>query len=344
MPSTTTSHPGCPVSATSGSVRPCAAPASPIAADAETRRYRRARADRHVTSRPRRRHRPAHRGPAARGPRRRPRAPSTPQPRPPAPTATPAPPARSAPTPSPPGSPALDRGRRRPAVQGQPRHRGRVAVRRRHRARPRPGRRVPARRAVHRPRPPRRAAAKATLRRLFATPDDRALVAMESTSRRFDGLLAEFLDLRDGGICRTPGCNATIRHHDHVTRAADGGPTTARQRPRTLRALQLRQGDPRLDLLGRRPGRRPALHEVHGVTEHLRITRSTSPPLPGGPAGPSTTHPPSSGSPATTPWPRSPDHGCGSPVRATTSCGRDGWATASGCRASATRNLPSRRG
>ena len=30
------------------------------------------------------------------------------------------------------------------------------------------------------------------------------------------------------------------------------------------------------------PGR---AHEVHGVTEHLRITRSTSPPLPGGPAG-----------------------------------------------------------
>ena len=26
-------------------------------------------------------------------------------------------------------------------------------------------------------------------------------------------------------------------------------------------------------------------HKVHGVTEHLRILRSTSPPMPGGPAG-----------------------------------------------------------
>ena len=71
------------------------------------------------------------------------------------------------------------------------------------------------------------AAAKTTLRRLFATPDERALVAMESTSRRFDGLLAEFLDVRDGNACRTPGCNAMIRHHDHVRRSADGGPTAA---------------------------------------------------------------------------------------------------------------------
>ena len=71
------------------------------------------------------------------------------------------------------------------------------------------------------------AAAKATLRRLFAAPDDRSLVAMESSSRRFDGLLAELLRLRDGGTCRTPGCDAPIRHLDHVQRAADDGRTSA---------------------------------------------------------------------------------------------------------------------
>lgn len=90
------------------------------------------------------------------------------------------------------------------------------------------------------------AAAKATLRRLFVHPDDRSLVAMESASRRFDGLLAEFLTLRDGGRCRTPGCNALIRHHDHVTPVADGGATSAQQRARPLRTLQLRQGEPGL--------------------------------------------------------------------------------------------------
>jgi hypothetical protein len=70
-------------------------------------------------------------------------------------------------------------------------------------------------------------AAKASLRRLFVAPDTRALVAMESRSRRFDGLLAEFLRLRDGGTCRTPGCNAALRHHDHIEKAADGGRTRA---------------------------------------------------------------------------------------------------------------------
>ena len=63
-------------------------------------------------------------------------------------------------------------------------------------------------------------AAKATLRRLFVEPSDRSLVAMESTSRSFPAGLAELLDLRDGGLCRTPGCNAVIRHHDHVVPSA----------------------------------------------------------------------------------------------------------------------------
>ncbi|GAA1451440.1 DUF222 domain-containing protein [Mycobacterium cookii] len=128
------------------------------------------------------------------------------------------------------------------------------------------------------------AAAKATLRRLFAAPDGRSLVAMESSSRRFDGLLAELLRLRDGGTCRTPGCNAVIRHLDHVQRDADGGRTSA------VNGQGLCE---RCNYVKETPGWTswvPVLpprsrHEVHGVTEHLRITRSTSPPLPGGPAG-----------------------------------------------------------
>jgi hypothetical protein len=71
------------------------------------------------------------------------------------------------------------------------------------------------------------AAAKATLRRLFVQPHTRALIAVESASRTFPTALAELIDLRDGGLCRTPGCNGRIRHHDHVTRHADGGPTSA---------------------------------------------------------------------------------------------------------------------
>ncbi|GAA5109469.1 DUF222 domain-containing protein [Alloalcanivorax gelatiniphagus] len=127
-------------------------------------------------------------------------------------------------------------------------------------------------------------AAKASLRRLFASPDDRALVAMESTSRRFDGSLAELLDLRDGGICRTQGCNAVVRHHDHVVRDADGGRTSVDNGQGLCERCNYVKESPGWTswVADRPPG---ALHEVHGVTEHLRIMRSTSPPLPGGPAG-----------------------------------------------------------
>ena len=128
------------------------------------------------------------------------------------------------------------------------------------------------------------AAAKATLRRLFTAPTDHALVAMESTSRTFDGLLAEFLDLRDGGTCRIPGCNAAIRHHDHITPAAVGGRTTADNGQGLCERCNYVKETPGWAswVAHTGPDKR---HEVHAVTEHLRITRSTSPPPPGGPAG-----------------------------------------------------------
>ncbi|WP_323792390.1 HNH endonuclease [Nocardioides sp.] len=64
--------------------------------------------------------------------------------------------------------------------------------------------------------------ARTRVRRLFADTDH--LIVMESSSRTFDGLLRSFIRLRDGR-CRTPWCDAFIRHIDHVQDAADGGPT-----------------------------------------------------------------------------------------------------------------------
>jgi hypothetical protein len=64
-----------------------------------------------------------------------------------------------------------------------------------------------------------------TLRRLFVTPQDRELIAMESRARTFPKALAEIIDRRDAGRCRTPYCNALIRHCDHVVPDRDGGPT-----------------------------------------------------------------------------------------------------------------------
>jgi hypothetical protein len=125
------------------------------------------------------------------------------------------------------------------------------------------------------------AAAKATWRRLFVRPDDRALVAMESRSRTFPAALAELIGLRDGGLCRTPGCNAVARHVDHVVRHADGGPTSAHNGQGLCERCNYVKETPGWTSWVATPGAGP--HEVHGVTEHLRILRSTAPPLPGAP-------------------------------------------------------------
>jgi len=64
------------------------------------------------------------------------------------------------------------------------------------------------------------------LRRLYASPDTGELVAMESRSRTFPKGLGELIDLRDQ-TCRTPWCDAPIRHHDHVRAVENGGETSA---------------------------------------------------------------------------------------------------------------------
>jgi hypothetical protein len=65
---------------------------------------------------------------------------------------------------------------------------------------------------------------RATLRRLYAHPRSGALVAMESRARNFPAGLAAFIGMRDDR-CRTPYCDAPIRHRDHATPHASGGPT-----------------------------------------------------------------------------------------------------------------------
>jgi hypothetical protein len=63
------------------------------------------------------------------------------------------------------------------------------------------------------------------LRRLFTNPATGQLVAMESARRTFTPAQRRYLRLRDRH-CRTPWCEAPIRHADHITPAESGGPTT----------------------------------------------------------------------------------------------------------------------
>ncbi|GAA5115246.1 HNH endonuclease signature motif containing protein [Alloalcanivorax gelatiniphagus] len=65
-----------------------------------------------------------------------------------------------------------------------------------------------------------------SIRRLYSSPETGELVSMDSRRRRFSGNLARFIRLRDRA-CRTPWCDAPVRHIDHVEEASDDGPTSA---------------------------------------------------------------------------------------------------------------------
>lgn len=62
------------------------------------------------------------------------------------------------------------------------------------------------------------------LRRLYCRPDTGELVAADARGRRFRSTLARFVRLRDR-VCRTPWCDAPIRHVDHAQAHLAGGPT-----------------------------------------------------------------------------------------------------------------------
>ena len=63
------------------------------------------------------------------------------------------------------------------------------------------------------------------VRRLYLSPRRRHLAAMDSRRRRFAGKLRQFLVTRDD-VCRTPWCDAPIRHVDHPVPVARGGLTS----------------------------------------------------------------------------------------------------------------------
>ncbi|MFC9357362.1 HNH endonuclease [Rhodococcus sp. NPDC057014] len=65
-----------------------------------------------------------------------------------------------------------------------------------------------------------------SLRRVYACPQTGALTAMEAQSRTFPKSLRKLIDLRDQ-TCRTPWCDAPIRHHDHIRSHGKSGATSA---------------------------------------------------------------------------------------------------------------------
>jgi hypothetical protein len=120
---------------------------------------------------------------------------------------------------------------------------------------------------------------KATLRRLYRHPRTGALVAMESRARCFPRGLATFIGLRDQ-TCRTPYCDAPIRHRDHAQPRNRGGPTSARNGLGECEHCNYVKEAPGWRVTA---GEENGVHTAEFVTPSGARYHSTAPPLPGPP-------------------------------------------------------------
>ena len=120
--------------------------------------------------------------------------------------------------------------------------------------------------------------AQATLRRLYRHPRTGGLVAMESRRRCFPKGLADFIGLRDQ-TCRTPYCDAPIRHRDHARPRHRGGSTSADNGLGLCEQCNYAKESAgwRVDARAGEPGRNTAEFATPTGARY----RSLAPPLPG---------------------------------------------------------------
>lgn len=114
------------------------------------------------------------------------------------------------------------------------------------------------------------------LRRLYTAPADGELVGMDSKSRFFPPGLRRFLQVRDD-TCRTPYCDAPIRHHDHIIPWHNDGSTTSSNGQGLCEACNHTK---EASGWASRPVPGPR-HSVEHRTPNGHTYRSTAPPLPG---------------------------------------------------------------
>ena len=105
--------------------------------------------------------------------------------------------------------------------------------------------------------------------------------ALDSRARLFPDGLRRFLTARDD-TCRTPYCDAPIRHFDHIIPWRDGGLTTRSNGAGLCEACNHTKEAPGWSSRPR-PGPR---HTLYVTTPTGHTYQSTSPPLPGTPARP----------------------------------------------------------
>ncbi|MCH9641734.1 MAG: HNH endonuclease [Actinomycetia bacterium] len=121
--------------------------------------------------------------------------------------------------------------------------------------------------------------AKASLRRLYRHPRSGQLVAMESRSRLFPKGLATFIAIRDQS-CRTPYCDAAIRHYDHAVPKHRDGPTSAANGLGLCEACNYAKEAPGWSVSTEEHS---GEHAAEFTTPTGETYHSTAPPLPGPP-------------------------------------------------------------
>ena len=118
------------------------------------------------------------------------------------------------------------------------------------------------------------------LRRLYTAPGTGELIGMDSRARLFPPGHRRFIQARDH-TCRTPYCDAPIRHLDHIIPWHDGGPTSLGNGAGLCEACNHTKETPGWNAQPR-PGPR---HTLQLTTPTGHSYYSTAPPLPGtGPA------------------------------------------------------------
>lgn len=120
------------------------------------------------------------------------------------------------------------------------------------------------------------------VRRLYTAPVTGGLVAMDSRARVFPAGLRRFIEARDD-TCRTPYCDAPIRHLDHIVPWHGGGPTNQANGAGLCEACNHTKETP-----GWKAHPLTAPKALGGTRHAMQLTtptghsyRSTAPPLPG---------------------------------------------------------------
>jgi hypothetical protein len=102
---------------------------------------------------------------------------------------------------------------------------------------------------------------------------------MDARSRVFPDALRELISLRDQ-TCRTPWCDAPVRHGDHAVPAARGGATDAGNGEGLCEACNYVKEQPGW-AAAPAPGSRPGRHRITVTTPTGHTHTSRPPPMPG---------------------------------------------------------------